>query len=381
MSIRALPALMICANAFAQDDAQDDAQVAAQEMPLLAVERALGAPKATGLLVVAVSPGSQAIEQGITPGTILTTYDGDKIDGVDALRAAMGRTAADGDPVEVTCVAPDGTTRAVSLRPGPIGIADVRAVRSGAPGAALPEDTGVALSFVPVARPEGEWFRFLLEGKHVGFEYGTFSISDARITSSREVAFDGGQRWGVNRMAVEVEVYWGETVVPWRTTFANLLNDWRGEGQRGTGEDSTRWDVAWHHAPDSEEHFAWRLPDDLPLVPSYLVEYLARAMPRKAGACFVYRPLHEGMGQTGLPCALVVVGPEEIEVGGEAVDTWCVEQRELGATGPVRYWVDAEHRARRIDYRGGAVAELATSRESALEGLPGTLAPRTAGDR
>jgi len=151
-----LTVLACCGVVRAGDDAR--------EMPMLAVERALGAPRASGLLVVALAPEGQAVEQGITPGTILTTYGGASLGSVEALRAAMAAAAPDAGSVEVACVAPDGTGRTVALRPGPIGIADLRPVREGEAAPALPDDTGVGFSFVRVVRPDGEWYRFLLGG-------------------------------------------------------------------------------------------------------------------------------------------------------------------------------------------------------------------------
>lgn len=344
------------------------------EMPLVAVERGLRAPPATGLLVVAVAPGTQAMEHGIVPGTVLTSYGGVPTGSVEALRGALGKAGT--EAVEVSLVAPDGGERTVSLQPGSIGIADMRPVRAGEAVEDLPPDSGLEISFVPLGPLADEWYRFLIDGKHVGFEHGSFSISDAIVSGSREVAFDGGERWGVNHMAAEVEVLWGEHVLPSRTTWTNLRNGWRGEAQAGADAAERRWDVTWHHAEDRIERFAWLLPEGLPIVPTYLVEYVARALPPREGACFRYRPIEEGMGQTGLPSALVVVGEEEIGIDGGTVATWRVEQRRLGGSQAVRYWIDGERRARRIEYGPGVVAELVATRDEAVAGLPESVRPR-----
>ena len=99
-------------------------------------------------------------------------------------------------------------------------------------------------------------------------------------------------------------------------------------------------------------------------------------MPREKGACIHFRPLTERTGEVDLPAALICVGEDEIDRGGEKVKTAKFEQRTIGGEVRGTYWVGPSGQVLMVDYRG-ARATLST-KEAALKDLHPNIEPRTA---
>ena len=51
-----------------------------------------------------------------------------------------------------------------------------------------------------------QWYRFVIDGKHVGYEHIRLEHDAEKklIRSISEVAFDGGEQWGLNHFIVTV---------------------------------------------------------------------------------------------------------------------------------------------------------------------------------
>ncbi len=341
------------------------------------VEQALRKPPATGLLVKFVSDGSQAQAQGIRPGDVLVSYGGTKVATLAALVEAKDALKESKEPI--ACALQRGAKEiAVELQPGPLGVS-LAPVEKGKPAGPLPRATlkQLDLSGLAVNTTREVWYRFSLDGKtQVGFEHGVLTRKDGVLTLRHEVGFDGGERWGKNHQAVDVEVRTTtDGLVPWLTRYENLLNGWVGEGARFEAKgQAPSWAVAWPDVGGKPQTRKVALPRDLPIYPTYLVAALVEQLPRTVGTCIHYRPLNEGMGTVGLASALYVAAEEQIEHDGKQVATWRIELRELGGTTNTTWWVDGAGTALRIDY-GGARVFLAT-REAVLAGLPEGIRPR-----
>ncbi len=353
--------LVLAAGALFAQDSQD---------PLARLEAVFADPPATGVVITMVAPKSQAAEQGVKVGDIFVSYNGVATPDVPALNAAKG-TVGEKLEIEIVVVGSAGR-RTITLAPGQIGV-NGAPVEKGVPGGMLPKATGVTFDFSRFAG-EGldQWFAFSLDGRtKVGFEHAKLRFTGGRLFLRREVAFDGGEAWGVNHFDVTVVVTVAPAVDTVMTRFTNPLTGWIMTGRLTRNESGARiWAQKWPELGDVRAE----IPG--PVVPTYLIETLAGMMPLEKGACYRFSPLNEGMGTVGLPSALVVRGREEIEHGLGQVKVWRVEQVVLGGTVAGVYWISEQGRTLKVSY-GGAFG-IRTTKEAALKDLHPEIKPLTA---
>ncbi len=336
------------------------------ELPLTQLEDALRAPPATGVMVSAVAPGSQAAMAGLRQGEVIVSYGAMPTPDLPSLEAA--KKAAEGsESVDVVVAGPEGP-RTVRLAPGSLGI-NVFPVRKGEPVTPLPSATVTSFDFAALsAGPVEDWYAFTFAGgPKVGFEHSRLSLAHGRLLLRREVAFDGGEEWGLNHFDVFVAADAAPAPEAFATRFVVPLTMFTADGRRA---DDGRWIVTQDSDPVTLEH-----PRDLPRIPTYLVESLALFLPREPGACFHFRPLVEARGAVTLASALVAVGEEEVSMPGGTKRLFRVEQRPLGGAVAGTYWIGPEGRIERTDYGGPVVFRC--SREEALAGLAEGLTPRS----
>ena len=356
-----LPALLLAAPLLAQDDAEEK------------IEAVLLNPPATGLMAISIVAGSQAEEVGLRPGDVVVSYDGVAVTGLVELNAQKAASAAK-ETVEMVAIRRDRSRVTFTIRSGQIGVHLV-AVKKGVPGRTLPPATGVRFDFSSLegAKRE-EWYAFSLDGKtKVGFEHSILKLAAGKLMLRREVAFDGGEQWGINHFDVTVLATADRHPTAIATSFLNPITKWIGRGRLSRGETGWRWLVKGPETEEVQKAGGEGVPRDL--IPSYLVETLVSFMPRETGSCYHFRPLEEGMGTTGLRSALVAIGPEEIEHGGTKVKTVKYEQHRFGGGVTGTYWIGPDSRVLRVDY-GGAQGTL-TTKQAALEGLHPEIEPRT----
>jgi hypothetical protein len=340
------------------------------------LEAALRDPPATGMMVTNVVAGSQAAALGVRRGDVLVSYDGTPTTSIEEVSAAK---EAAGEKETVTLVFARGGERlSITFLPGSMGLF-LMPVRKGEAAPPLPPATGVEFDFSSLAdEPLDLWYAFTLDGTtKVGFEHSVVTLDESgRLISRREVAFDGGEQWGLNHFDVTVATTAGRWPELLRTRFVNGLTGWTGEGQLEEAEDgSAEWRFSWKN-PETDESGEFRNASAPDFVPGYLVETLAAFMPREKGACIRFRTVGESTGVPGMPAALLCAGRVEIEHGGGTVMAWLFEQHQLGGQIVGRYCVDDAGRVLLADY-GAAKARL-TTRELALAGLAEGLVPRTA---
>ena len=367
--IAALGMLVALAPAYAEEDVV--------ESNLERLEKAMASPAATGLLVTSVGPGSQAAEKGIAVGDIVTSYDGAPTPTLEALGAAKGKAESAGKAtMPVTLVAADGAPRTIELGSGPIGIG-ASAVEKGKAAGALPPATPFAFDFEGVkAQAHDDWYTFHFgDGPKVGFEHGMLEAKGDRLVMRREVAFDGGEQWGVNHFDVTIEMTLTSPPRPHRIRFANPATGYWAEGKR---LEDGQWHFEWTKEGEDEgtETKTVGLPEGLPVIPTYLVETLAAFLPRKAGTCWHYRPMVDSNGEAMLPACLIVVGKETVKLAQGEVDAWKVEQRQLGGQVGGTYWISDAGRIVKSFY--GMPVALLDTKEAALKDLHAAIKPTTA---
>ena len=367
--VAALGMLVAMASAYAGE--------ATEESPVERIERALTSPVATGLLVTGIGSGTPADQKGIQAGDIVTAYDGVPTPTLEALNDAKGKAQAAGKTaIRVTLVGLDRTERTVEIEPGPIGIG-ATPVEKGVAAGPLPPATPFSFDFASVKdKPHDDWYTFHFgEGPKLGFEHGMLEVKGDHLVLRREVAFDGGEQWGVNHFDVTIETTLTSPPEALRLRFANPATGTWAEGRRQ--EDGT-WHFEWTKEGEDEgtETRTVTLPKGLPVVPTYLVETLAAFLPRTTGTCWHYRPMVDSNGDALLPACLIVVGKETVKLAAGEVDAWKVEQRQLGGEVGGTYWIDANGRLVKSFY--GMPIALLDTKEAALEGLHEDIKPTTA---
>ncbi len=352
---------------------------AEDEDPLALVERLLERPPATGLLVRFVAESSAAAAAAVRVGDTLVSYDGLPATTIQTVAEAKAKASAAGkESVTVVLAGPTGTRREVTVATGSLGVGLIP-VEAGKPASALPPATEKdlpAAAFPPP--PRDDWYAFLHGQDQWGFEHGLVKLDGDALVVRREVAFDGGAEWGLNHFDVTIRVSREHPLDVRSLVFDTPRTAWTARGEMRRGPEGGRtWHVAAHgpDGADAEEHDT-RVPDALPLIPTYYVEVLASAMPRRKGACLHFRPLVDMNGTLMLREALYVVGPEEVLVGGKPVAAWRVEDRRLGGELGSTFWVAEDGQVVRADY-GGPVASL-TTKAKAIEHLHPDLRPRSA---
>jgi len=354
----ALPFLLVPLLAFA---------LAAEPTTADPLMEALANPPATGMLVTSVVPETQAAKLGVKPGDVLVSYDGVAIESIPQL--SQVKAAATGAVKAV--FARKDTSFTVSFAPGSIGIHLVAVKKGEAPK--LAPATNVEFDFSSLdGKPRDDWFAFTFDGKTVaGFEHDRVRLLSGRLHIQREVAFDGGERWGLNHFAVTVVASAEKRPQTLRTTFIGPLAKMRASGEIRRAPDGT---AEWYHRADTEDaSIVKRFPMPANMMADYLIETLASFMPREKGACIHFRPFVESRGQLNLPSALVCTGSEEIQYQGETVQVWRMERQGLGGESTATYYVDGEGRILIGDYIG--VKVFRTTKEEALSGLNPKLLP------
>jgi hypothetical protein len=365
-----LPLLALCLVIAAAD---------AQEADLFdRLEKLLADPPATGILVTQVLPDSQAMAAGMRLGDVVFSYGGWPVADLQTLGAAK-EALGEAETIEMVVVR-DGKRISFSLSPGQIGFMGV-GVEKGVAAPALPADTGVKFDFSALRSGASDrWYLFTLDGEtKAGFEHGVLRLRGDTLILRREVAFDGGEQWGLNHFDVIVVARTRPRLRTIATRFKNPLTGWIGTGRlvRAKGE-GPRWRAKFPGAEPRME------PAPKRYLPTYLIESLAPFMPRVRGACYRFVPLNEGFGQPGLPSALVCEGRQEVMLPAGAAGVtparkalaWKYVWLQIGGAVGGTYWVDDSGRTVFSDY-GGARAYLGT-RGPALANLAEGIVPQSA---
>lgn len=362
---RLLPALaflLVAAIASAQDSPDD----------LLA--KVMASPTSTGLLITDVVPGSQANTVGLASGDILVSYDGKPIPTPEALQGAIGTSKGKGTvAVEADRL---GESKTFELKTGEkIGIA-ILPVQKGVAVDPLPPDSGPKLDWGRFDAPGEVWMSFYESGKKAGYEHVTWTRKDGVLSLRHEVAFDGGEAWGLNHYLVDADLSTGERAGGLKSRFEKPLTRFVSEGAvvNDPKAPSAGWETRLT-SPDAKEpeearHFA---PGDL--VPTYDILFVAQALPRAGGATYRFSPVDEGTGKIMHASALVVAGRQKAKLGDREIEGWQVEWRVLGRPSNI-YWLDDQGALLGVSY--GEAFAIPSTKDEALAGLHPDLAPQGA---
>ncbi|MEK7865532.1 MAG: PDZ domain-containing protein [Planctomycetota bacterium] len=364
---RLLPVLacvLVCGSASAQESPDD----------LLA--KVMASPTSTGLLVTDVDAGSQANTVGLASGDILVSYDGKPIPDPQTLQAAIAAAKEKKTVTAEVEVDRMGEARKFELTVGQrIGIA-ILPVQKGVAIDPLPPDSAPKLDWSRFDAPGDQWMCFYEGGKKAGFEHVTWTRKDGVLSLRHEVAFDGGEAWGLNHFLVDSEMSTGERAEGLKSRFENPLTKYVSEGSvvKDSKAPSAGWEST-HTSPEQKEpegNLQFAAGD---LVPTYDILFLAQALPRSGGAAYRFSPVEEGTGRVMHASALVVAGKQKAKLGDREIEGWQVEWRLIGRPANV-YWLDDQGAILAISY-GNAFA-IPSTKEEALAGLHPDLKPRTA---
>lgn len=346
----------------------------AQDSPDDVLARVMASPTSTGLLITDVDAGSQANTIGLASGDILVSYDGAATPDPKALKQAID-AAKEKETVGIE-VDRRGETRKFELKTKEkIGIA-ILPVEKGVAIDPLPVDTAPKLYWSRFDAPGELWMSFYEGGKKAGFEHLAWTRKDGVLSLRHEVAFDGGEAWGLNHFLVDAELSTGERAGGLTSRFENPLTHFTSEG--GIFNDPKAPTAGWETTvsptegkePEKTRHLA---PGDL--VPTYDILFVAQALPRVKDTAYRFSPVDEVTGKIMHASALVVAGRQKAKLADREIEGWQVEWRLIGRPANV-YWFDDQGALLGVSY-GDAFA-LPSTKEEALAGLHPDLKPRTA---
>jgi hypothetical protein len=336
-----------------------------------ALERTVTKPAATGLLVTAVVPDTQAAKLGIEPGDILVSYAGQAVPDADALSKA--KAGAEGaDEIKATFVR-EGWEKTVVLGPGQIGIRLVPVVKD-VSRTALPKENVAGFDFSGFdEQGRDDWYFFLREGSRAG-------VGRILVRRVGEILFVTSEEFLDLGTALEDHEVLSATDCSPRptahmTVFCDRMNDWTRYGlpARAPGGCS-RWNTTTT-GPGIEAAATIRKFHGN-AVPVYMVETLVELMPSKKNACFRFLPLYEGSGEVGMESGLVGIGAETVDVAGAEQTAFRFEWRRLDGQVVANFWVDKAGKLLLADY--GEVKAVHATKAEAIKDQPEGVRARLA---
>ena len=333
------------------------------------MEKIANDPPASGLLVTMVVEEMPARAAGIKPGDILVKYGTRRtVDRAALHDAIVAHEQDDAVPVEIVR---SGKKRELKVRAGRLGVQGV------------PVEKGVAIETRPPAKkvtfdysllepgPIDFWMDFALDKRKAGFEHHVYQKRGSTLVLDYEVAFDGGEAWGLNHFVVNVQMSIdGARPEPHAVRFENPLAGWVTEGKLSTEGRKRIWTSSIRGGREKNRVI---VPPEV--IPSYAVSTLPLFMKPEPDACLHYTPLTEGLGVTATPAGLLCAGEDTLTVSRRKVATWRWESHAFGEREGTT-WVDAKDGLPvKIDYAGPSATR--STRAKALEGLPDGLVPRS----
>ena len=316
-----------------------DAQ--AQSAPVRSADPDSILPEATGLLITAVVPGTQAKKLGVKFRDILVSYDGAPTpDMAELVKAKAGAEKGKAKRISVEFIR-EGEIIVLDFAPGSLGLVPVPVVK-GVPLPLRPPATGVRFDFANLKeKPRDWWYAFTINGKHVGFEHNVLALVDGKLMLTSEVAFDYG-KGGIQHFHVQLSATAEPRPRVLACKYRFVPADFICEGKRDA-------DGAWvsvqswtekKEGKDVRKREKGKIdkpPADM--LPDYLVTLLAAWMPRQKGACFHYTLLAESEGVLKQAAATVVARPRAVWRPGEPPrnDTGArsPETKRVGGTSPL----------------------------------------------
>ncbi|MCC6739011.1 MAG: PDZ domain-containing protein [Planctomycetia bacterium] len=346
-------------------------------MPLPALddlELALQSPRATGVFLVEVRPGSPAAAAGFAPGDIVTHAGGAPTPDLGAfLKAVQGGGKGD---VRLKGVRHDGGAFEVEVAAGRIGVQGY-AVQAGTCAWRTAPDCGDPPDLSAFAKPASWWFRTSFGTDRAGYERVHVSPSRGGVEFDHLTFFGGGEgkeRWAyrahvrsTHRLdavlgTVAVDCVFGTKEEGQETARAALGPDgiWRGEAADSKGQKRA-----------IEER-----PAAATALNTYSVPFLALTLPLRAGARRAFPELREGSAAVRCRSRLECLGREDVAVNGRTVPAWVFAWRHWGESPNFeRFFVSDDRRLVRIEWGpdyAGCWCEAVTKAEAA-RGIPGHI--------
>jgi len=328
---------------------------------------------ASGVLVTRFGPDAAGQLAGLRLGDIITSYAGKPIATQEELIAAVTANTAD---VQVVVQRGDAVVT-ITAKPGKLG-AHVSTIAAGTHWELPPATPVTFASERLVKSPIDTWYTFEIDGKKVGAEHARVERVGDRLTVIVEVMFDGGEKWGLNHM-IETGVLDVSGAAPRVVTQIHEGPLWDLTSS-GKWKDAETWEVTVDGKGDDGKPFreVETSPAPGPLINDYSFASMAALMPMVPGTCHHSRTVVANQAKPNAWSALVVIGPEDLEIAGKTLKATRIERRMLMNKASIHWVVDGE--VVKHDYSGSTGSTIAykTTKEQALAGLDPKLVPRTA---
>lgn len=318
--------------------------------PFTEIESHLAAPKADGMMLTSVVPGSPLDVAGLVVGDTIVAIDGsDQPPSRAQFNESIRKLPEGPDTRRYGVLAVDGTRRdvEVALPLRGVGLCAVTAGQSAWDGTLIDDAEPDFSAF------EGGldiYLRNSMEQTPAGHEVlRVHPAGDGRIDV--EILFrlggDDGQggTWDYHTRALAtLRLAPGLPAV--RTAFWEM-------GKRGG--DLRLQDGVWRGERDTPDgtHAPVEVPGGVPVCTAYMSTLLPLTMPLRTGARLTYIGTGDGLGVPQGRLRFECVGQEAVEVEGKEVSAWCFHQRHYGLAGyggDERFYVTEDRRLVRVDW-------------------------------
>lgn len=328
--------------------------------PAAAIEALAADPPSDGVMITFVAPGGAAAKAGVKLGDLLTHYDGAAVTSMAALqRATLGGESNEG--LSKLTVIRGGKTLTLETVGGRLGI-NGKAVRKGESFKLMPAGTEVTFDFfqLPENVPQEEWRKFVIDGKHVGFEHIVFTRSNAEVTMRAEVAFLM-KGYPPQHMIATVT-----SVVEKGKAPALFRMRWEMPGAKYVCESVLGKDSRWHvtETEDGKEVGTATHENFEKLQADWFMTQAVRFMgPLKEGTCFRFANVEPSAVGEVTPLAILISKRETLEHGGKEEKVWRVERWQWGEVARTS-WMTDDGKVLKHDYGAKTESILSTKEEA-----------------
>ncbi|KAF0246122.1 MAG: hypothetical protein FD180_953 [Planctomycetota bacterium] len=339
--------------------------------PLDILELALQSPRATGIFVVEVRPGSPAAGAGIAAGDIVTEVGGAPTPDLQAFSKALQPGNKADRNVKGTKL--DGSKFDFIVPAGRLGIQGY-AVKTATCAWRSEPDCPDAPDFSAFGKDASWWLRSSFGEERAGYERIHMKRRGDLVEFDHLTHFGGGageQKWTYRSNVLSTHRLDGIL----STISMESITGTKAEGQEkarlALGDDGV-----WRGYVIDPKGVETKI-EERPVVAAslnvYAVPLLALTMPLRAGARRAFPEVRESSGVVRGRSRLECLGREEVAVNGKRVPAWCFACRHYGEGANFeRFYVSDARRLVRIEWGqdyGGCWCEAITKPEAG-KGIP-----------
>ncbi|MCE9583572.1 MAG: PDZ domain-containing protein [Planctomycetes bacterium] len=338
------------------------------------LELALQSPRATGIFLVEVRPGSPAHGAGFAPGDIVTAIGGAATPDLTSFLKAL--QSAGKAPVVVNATRPDGSPFTATIPSAPIGVQGY-AVRFATCAWRAEPDCPDSPDFSAFEKDASWWLRSSFGTERAGYERIHVKRRGDRVEFDHHTHIGGGQ--GAQKWTYRTHVLSTHRLdAILSTTAMEQITGTPAEGQEKTRL-ALGLDGSWR-GESIDSKGAKKSIEERPSVAAalntYSIPLLALTMPFRSGARRAFPEVRESSGQIRSRSRLECLGREEVAVNGKKIPAWCFAWRHWGEGANFeRFWVSDHRCLVRIEWGpdyAGCWCEAVTEAEAG-KGLPGHI--------